>query len=120
MYLKARHFKDIESAEKIRLAKSPVEAKSLGKDVKNFDKKSWNAVAEEIMFKAMYEKFTQNKALKDFLLKTQGTVLAEANPGDLYWGTGMSLQNPDIHSPNNWTGKNTAGKALSRVRDSIM
>ena len=117
MFLKARHFKDIDSVEKIRLAKSPVEAKEPGKHVSNFDKKSWNSVAEELMFKAMYLKFTQNKGLKEFLLATKRTELAEANASDLFWGTGLSLQNPDTHNPKKWVGKNIAGKVVSRIRD---
>ena len=120
MYLKAKHFKDAGSVDKIRHAKSPAEAKGLGKKVENFDKKSWNAVAEDMMYKAMYEKFNQNNSLKDFLMKTRGTDLAEANPSDLYWGTGISLRSRDTFNPNKWVGKNMAGKVLSRVRDSLI
>ena len=120
MYLKAKHFKDTGAIDKIRNAKSPLEAKGLGKKVEHFDKKSWNAVAEDMMYKAMYEKFNQNNGLKDFLTKTRGTDLAEANPSDLYWGTGISLRSRDTFNANKWVGKNMAGKVLSRVRDSLI
>ena len=72
------------------------------------------------MYKAMYEKFNQNKSLKDFLMKIRGTDLAKANPSDLYWGTGMSLRSRDSLNPKKWVGKNMAGKVLSRVRDSLI
>ena len=101
------------------IAKSPVEAKGLGKRVANF-KKSWKLVAVELMFKAMHEKFVQNRSLEEFLLKTRGTVLGEANPKDSFWGTGLSLGNPDIFNTDKWLGKNTAGKVLTRIRDSII
>ena len=72
------------------------------------------------MYKAMYEKFNQNNSLKDFLMKTRGTDLAEANPSDLYWGTGISLRSHDTFNPNKWVEKNMASKVLSRVRDSLI
>lgn len=40
MYLKALHFGDVETAEKILLAETPKEAKNLGREVRNFDEKS--------------------------------------------------------------------------------
>ena len=58
MYLKAKHFKDVRSVEKIKHAKTPAEVKDMGKKVENFDKKSWHTVADDAMYKAMYPKFS--------------------------------------------------------------
>lgn len=44
MYLKALYFGDLEVAEKILSAVTPKEAKKLGRQVKNFDSKSWDEV----------------------------------------------------------------------------
>ena len=67
MYLKALHFGDIETAEKILLAETPKEAKNLGREVRNFDEKSWNEVKIQKMYLALEGKFSQNKDLMDKL-----------------------------------------------------
>ena len=72
----------------------------------------WRPVASDLMFDAMYQKFSQNQELRSFLLQTCGTTLAEANPTDRVWGTG-------IFSPDKWTGKNMAGEVLARVRQTL-
>lgn len=88
MYLKALHFGDVETAEKILLAETPKEAKNLGREVRNFDEKSWNEVKIQKMYLALEGKFSQNKDLMDKLKDPalDGKFFVEASPFDRIWG----------------------------------
>lgn len=80
-------------AERIRLAKTPFEAKTLGgkrastkAGVKmRFD---WDSVRDSIMDKGLMAKFSQNRTLLNKLLMTGDMELIENSPYDDYWGTG--------------------------------
>ena len=119
MYSKATHFQDKETASEILLTQNPVQAKSLGKRVKNFNMGAWLTVCQSYMMKGLKEKFGQNKCLSDFLVKTGSTKLAEANPHDVYWSTGLSLQNDLIWDSKHWKGKNILGTLLEELRQSF-
>lgn len=68
------------------------------------------------MFEALVSKFTQNKKAMNDLLATGPRILVEASP-DRLWGCGLSMDDPKIDNPSQWTGKNRLGALLSRVRD---
>lgn len=64
-------------------------------------------------------KFTQNEALKQFLLATGTKVLVEASPYDRIWGIGLLADDPKASHPSTWQGENLLGFALMDVRDAI-
>ena len=66
-----------------------------------------------------YAKFTQNEALRQFLLSTGDSVLVEASPYDTIWGIGIDPENPNVQDPRQWRGQNLLGFALMEVRDEI-
>ena len=68
------------------------------------------------MFQALIEKFSQHEDLKDALLATANTSIAEASTNAI-WGIGLKLQNPDVWDTNKWSGKNIMGQMLEKVRD---
>lgn len=68
----------------------------------------WEEVKDEIMYKALRHKFTQNKNCLDALLATGDAELIEASPIDFYWGEGSD-----------GSGKNMLGKLLMRLREEI-
>ena len=119
MHQKAVYFKDHATAQQILFSKTPQQAKQMGKRVSNFDRKKWLSVAEDCMFKAMYNKFSQNSDIADFLLGTGNTDIVEANPLDSFWGAGISLQDRNIFAKETWKGKNRAGLVLSKVRECL-
>ena len=119
MFQKAAHFKDEVTAQQILHCKTPQQAKQLGKCVSNFDKKKRLSVAEDCMFKAVFNKFSQNTVIADFLQKTGNTDIVEANPLDTFWGAGIPLQDKNIFVKEMWKGKNRAGVVLSRVRECL-
>lgn len=119
MAQKARFFDDQESLQKIIKSKSPLEAKKLGRNVKNFDENQWQQVRFEIVVQGNKHKFMQNSKLGNYLQSTCGKILIEASPHDAIWGIGLSQDDPDVHDPEKWPGENLLGFALMKVRDEI-
>ncbi len=116
---KARLFNDEEILAKILVAKSPGEAKKLGRKVRNFDGKIWNQKKYQIVLEGNIHKFSQHDDLKTFLLNTNNRVLVEASPYDAIWGIGMTQNHEDAAYPEKWKGQNLLGFALMEARDFI-
>ncbi|NLR57925.1 NADAR family protein [Chitinophaga polysaccharea] len=116
---KARLFNDPVTLEKILQATAPAEVKKLGQQVKNFDQPTWNAHKFDIVVTGNYHKFSQDPALKKFLLNTQERILVEASPMDRIWGIGMAETHEHAENPSLWRGENLLGYALMTVRDQL-
>jgi len=119
MAQKALLFKDTENYNKIILAKSPAEAKAIGRQVRNFNETLWKQKRGEIIIQGSLEKFSQNEELSQFLLNTKERILVEASPVDAIWGIGMSADNEKAKNPKQWKGLNLLGFALMEVRDEL-
>lgn len=119
MAKKAELFGDKEIIEKILSAKSPAEAKKLGRQVKNFEPKVWSEKCFSIVCDGNYHKFSQDENLKEFLLNTKDRVLVEASPVDNIWGIGMAQDNEHAENPRLWEGANLLGFALMEIRDRL-
>ena len=119
MAKKAELFKDHAVLEKILQAKSPAEAKKLGRHVMNYHENLWLAARFEIVKEGNNHKFSQNPELKTFLLNTKNRVLVEASPVDAIWGIGMAGDHKDVMNPEKWRGLNLLGFALMEVRDEL-
>lgn len=103
----------------ILLAETPKEAKTLGREVRNFDEKSWNEVKIQKMYLALEGKFSQNKDLMDKLKDPalNGKFFVEASPFDRVWGIGYD-QDHALQNQSNW-GENLLGKTLTFYRGSL-
>ena len=119
MFHKALKFNDIALSQKIMATDDPVEAKSLGKKVTNFNFQAWKEVRDRYMKSGLKAKFEQNIILRESLKATDDSVIVEANPADTYWGAGLSLNNQNIWDITKWKGQNKLGKLLSEVREEI-
>lgn len=121
-FFKAMLFNDIETADKIMKAKTPKVAKSLGREVKNFNDFTWNNNKEVIYFDVIKAKFTdeRNKDIKQKLIDTGDSILVECSPYDRIWGIGYSKESSEFICKefDKW-GRNLLGKVLMRVRDRI-
>lgn len=91
MAAKAMKF-DPDAAQAIIDAGTPAEAKELGRKVRHFDRKAWNEVADDIVERGNYLKFTQNDRIKKYLLDTGDRIMVEASPTDRIWGIGFSAE----------------------------
>lgn len=105
-YYQAMKAETAKDAEKIRKAKTPHDAKKLGRKIKirsNWDDKKFN-----IMLNGLYAKFTQNPELAVILLET-GDVTIHEDCKDSWWGGG----------PNFPGGRDWLGKALMIIRKKL-
>jgi len=117
---KARMFGDTNSLNRIMSAVDPSDQKRYGRNVQNFVKEKWDAVARDIVYQGCYAKFTQNADLKKELIATVGTTLVEASPEDCIWGVGLRKNDPRAQKRETWLGTNWLGEILTKVRDQIM
>lgn len=121
MAKKAEFFKDNNAFTKILNSKQAQEAKKIGREVENYDDKKWSDVREEIMYKGVYAKFSQNQDLLDFLFSPafDGKTFVEGSPIDKIWGVGIIYKDPNIDIEQNWKGQNLLGKILDRVKSEL-
>lgn len=93
------------------------EIKQLGRQVKNYDDKLWVKHRESYVLRGNYEKFSQNEELKQKLLSTGNTIMAESNYFDKIWAIGIKESDPNATSPSKWKGLNLLGKILTNIRE---
>jgi ribA/ribD-fused uncharacterized protein len=119
MAMKAKKFGDEESLFKIMASRSPSEQKKIGRMVKNFDSKEWDAISRDVVTLGNRAKFTQHEDLKALLLETGNLEIVEASPYDTLWGIGLGEQDPRCLDKATWQGKNWLGECLMRVRQEL-
>jgi ribA/ribD-fused uncharacterized protein len=119
MAQKALLFANTGIYQQIIAARSPAEAKALGRQVRNFDEAVWNASRLAIVVRGNLEKFRQHPELQEFLLNTKDRVLVEASPVDSIWGIGLAADDARAENPRQWNGLNLLGFALMEVRDAL-
>lgn len=119
MYQKAITFDDKTVAQQILTTEDVIQVKALGRAVHNYNDTVWNGVRQIIVYKGLMAKFSQNEALKEKLLSTGNSILAEAARTDSVWGIGISIKDNARFDINKWKGKNLLGFALMQVRDSL-
>jgi ribA/ribD-fused uncharacterized protein len=107
-YFQAQKFLDQEYKEKIRVAATAKEAANLGRSRKIPIRNDWEEIKDNVMKKAVLEKFQTHGKLKELLLSTGNEQLVESAPSDYYWGCGSD-----------GTGKNKLGVILEEVRDQL-
>jgi ribA/ribD-fused uncharacterized protein len=119
MAQKALLFDNAEIYQQIIAARTPAEAKALGRQVRHFDEAVWNAHRTAIVVRGNLEKFRQHPDLQEFLLQTKDRILVEASPVDSIWGIGLAADNARAENPRQWNGLNLLGFALMEVRDRL-
>ncbi|GAB5354321.1 hypothetical protein AAMO2058_000108700 [Amorphochlora amoebiformis] len=113
---KARLFNDKETLAKILAADNPRKQKKLGREVRGFKDGKWKSSRLHIVVKGNLAKFSQDKKLKEMLLKTGDRIIVEASPVDTIWGIGLRESDPRAQDMKTWRGLNLLGEALMRVR----
>ena len=124
-YRTAEHFMMAEKARlfggelirrRILDARTPGEAKKLGREIGGFDEAIWLRERFQVVVAANLAKFGQNAALRDFLVQTGDRVLVEASPVDSIWGIGLAADHLDAGRADQWPGLNLLGFALMEAR----
>ena len=113
---KARLFGDDEAVARVLVAKSPAEAKAIGREVRGYVDEVWAAKRETAVLRGNVAKFDASDALREFLLSTGERILVEASPRDTVWGIGLGGANPAAQDPSRWRGQNLLGFALMEAR----
>ena len=104
-YYQAQKFIDPDLRQSIGQAEQPIIAKTLADANKGAIRPDWDAIKDEVMYRAVRRKFELHPALKAMLLATGEEDIAEANPADSYWGVGRD-----------GAGLNKLGKIMTRIR----
>jgi ribA/ribD-fused uncharacterized protein len=116
MAAKARLFGDHEALAAILDADEPLACKKIGRTVRNYDDGPWSAARFDLVVAGNVAKFSQSPPLRDHLLDSGDAILVEAAPRDQIWGIGFGRENPAVHDPLRWRGRNLLGFALVKVR----
>ncbi len=104
-YFQAQKFVGSIHLEKIRGLKTPKDAANMGRNRALPLRSDWDLVKDEVMRKAVLQKFQSHGDIREILLATEDELLVENAPGDYYWGCGKD-----------GSGKNKLGEILMEVR----
>lgn len=105
-YFQAQKFHGSEFEEAIRKEPSPMKAALMGRDRKKQLRKDWDAIKDEVMYKAVQAKILQHETIRIELRNTLNAEIVEHTKNDNYWGDG-----------GDGSGKNKLGKILMQIRD---
>ena len=105
-YFQAQKFVDTPYLEKVRQTKTPKDAAGMGRNRSLPLRSDWGQVKDEVMRKAVLQKFRTHAEIREILLATEDEVLVENSPIDYYWGCGKD-----------GSGTNKLGQILMEVRE---
>lgn len=94
--------------EYIRKQSTPSKAAKEGRRRDLPLRNNWESIKNDIMYQALWYKFTQHIDLRNLLCETKDSILIEDSPIDYYWGCGKE-----------GTGKNMLGKLLMLLREEL-
>jgi ribA/ribD-fused uncharacterized protein len=104
-FYQAQKFTDPELQSAIQAAEKPAIAKKLANKNKDSIRPYWDAVKDEIMYRALRRKFELHPQMCELLLSTGDEHIEENAPTDFYWGVGHDS-----------SGQNKLGVLLMQVR----
>ncbi|WHY17932.1 NADAR domain-containing protein [Paenibacillus sp. G2S3] len=107
-YFQAQKFVGSIYEEEIRVVESPMDAANMGRDRDKPLRSDWEEVKDEVMKKAVLQKFQTHPDIREILISTSPEEIIEETTGDYYWGCGTK-----------GTGKNVLGKILMEVRSTL-
>lgn len=117
MHQKAIVFDDYEVAREILQTNDVAQIKQLGRSVSGYDDVIWNGLRQIIVYEGLCEKFMQDEELKQLLIRTGDSILAECAVQDKVWGIGLNMNHEDRLDMRKWKGQNLLGFALMKVRE---
>lgn len=107
-YFQAQKFAGTPYVAQIQRALTPKQAAEMGRDRSLPLRADWEQVKDEVMFKAVLQKFKTHRDLRALLLSTGEEEIVERAPGDYYWGCGAD-----------GSGQNKLGTILMKVRSML-
>ena len=119
MYCKARLFQDHEIASEIMKTDDLGAIKGLGRLVRNFKTPIWDICRQLVLEEGLRAKFSQNVELRQQLLATGDTILAECSKKDKIWGIGIDIDDPKRFDMASWDGESLLGRSLMKIRKEL-
>lgn len=107
-YYQAKKFDNTEYQKKIHAAPTPEKAKRLGNRWFARKRPDYKQVKITLMTRAVYIKCKTHETVREALLDTEETAIADRGFTDYFWGCGRDGR-----------GDNHYGKILMRVRDKL-
>jgi ribA/ribD-fused uncharacterized protein len=92
----------------IEAAPTPELAAKIGRNCDYQPRPDWDRCKCEIMYRAVWQKFTTHQDIQQVLLDTSDAEIVEDSPVDYFWGCGRDRN-----------GENHLGRILMRVRAEI-
>lgn len=122
MFKKAEMFEDVDAMLAIMEEKDPWVAKSIGRQVKNFNGPKWDDASYEIVRDINLHKYKQDKRLLAWMRTLpKNTLFVEASPLDRIWGIGLEDNGiVDLTDFSKWQGQNKLGFAITDVFQELM
>jgi N-glycosidase YbiA len=93
----------------IQAAPTPEFAAKIGRNPKHPPRPDWDLRKCEIMYGAVWQKFSSHLDIQQILLGTQESEIVEDSPVDYFWGCGIDR-----------TGQNHLGQILMQVRANLI
>ena len=107
-YFQAMKFESVKYKKIVQNAHTPMESAIKGRSRKEKIKRNWDKIKDNVMYDAVYAKFSQHSALQELLLSTGDAKIVEDTTTDNYWGNGADGK-----------GQNRLGTILMRVRKNL-
>lgn len=107
-YYQAMKYTDENLIDWVQEAATPEEAAKRGRDERFPKRADWETIRDEVMVKAVMDKFTRYPELKVLLLSTGESRIFEHTENDCYWG-----------DCGDRTGKNKLGLLLEQIRSDL-
>ena len=114
---KVSFFGDRKTYNKIMSATTSLNCKNFARNIRNFNRKSWEAAAKEVCRPGIQAKFSQNSELLHLLVeKTSNKTIVEC-VNDRLWGTGIPLACEGCLDKAKWISDGILGELLMEIRD---
>ena len=85
----------------------------------NGNEQTWRGTRQIIAYNGLMAKFSQNDKIRNQLLETGCTTLAECRADDTIWSIGLSIDDERRFCIENWPGSNLMGFSLMQVRSAL-
>jgi N-glycosidase YbiA len=92
----------------IQAAATPELAAKIGRNSAHQPRPDWDLQKCEIMYRAVWQKFSTHLDIQQILLDTLDTEIVEDSPVDYFWGCGIDR-----------SGQNQLGRILMQVRENL-
>ena len=115
MAAKAKCFSDRKAYDAIMNSTTPVDAKFLGRRVRNYDDQVWSERRLREVYALKRSQALQHDEIRNWYLHRHTWEFVEASPVDRIWGVGLSPSDYGVYDRRQWRGQNLLGKVCEHL-----